>query len=1075
MRVFWGRAWEGEGPPAYWPWVQIIRGLAEASTPAELAAEMAAGAAYLVQMVPELREKLPGVPQAATSPDSEHARFYLFDATARFLEKAAQSRPLVLVLDDLHWADKSSLLLLEHLAQELRDARILVIGTYREAEARQAGPLAGVLAQLARAGRPLPLRGLGEAEVDALMETIGRAKPDARLVSAIHRATDGNPFFVDEIVRLLLAEGAPASGRIPIPDSVRAVIRRRLAFLPEETRQLLSTGSAAGRELDLTLLERACSKPSSDIAEALVPAVKAGLVTRLSGAVGRYSFAHALIRETLYEDLDPAERQRFHRAIAAALEEVHATDLEPHLAELAHHFLEVAVAGDAEKAIDYSIRAGRRAAAMHGYEEAAGHFEQALDVLARMAPDEVRRCELLVSLGEAQGRAGEFEAAKGPLVQGADLARKLGLAEPLARAALRFGHPLPGVPFADPTHLRLLEDTLAALEGEDSLLRVRVASRLAAELLFSAPERAVVLADEALAVARRVGVPAALAAAQTTRCIMVWNRARYEELREVLPELERFAAESGDRELALLPKRMRIVCDTACGDVNAADLDLAAFAQAAEELRQPWHLAYTPVFRAMRAMMQGRFAEAETLIDEGLAIGTRARGSHALLIASMQRFMLLREQGRFLELAEGFERGVLFYPGTALGPAARVTLHLEVGRKAEARGEFERWAAIDFSTVPFDLDRLVALGWLSEVCALLDDASRATVLYDLLLPRAGGIVIHGSAFYCLHTVSHHLGLLAATMSRFVDAERHFEDALATSARIGARAWIPRTQFHYAETLLRRGEAGDGEKAVRLLEQSIATAAELGMKRLLERAQSLRAEAIAPEAPAETPSSTALESERARFPAGTSRQAAETAQVEGSVLRREGDYWTVTHEGRSFRLRDTKGLRYLAQLLYYPGQGFRALDLAAADEERPPAGGWRRQNHEGASASRDLGDAGPLLDVQAKADYRRRLDDLREELDEAERFNDPERARRAREEIGSLTEELARATGLGGRDRKAGSGAERARSNVTMAIKAALKRISENDAALGRYLAATIKTGNVCNYTSDPRSPISWSR
>ncbi len=1051
-RVVWGRAWEGEGAPAYWPWVQVLRGLAEASTPADLAAHTGAGAAYLVQIVPELRNQLPDVPPAITSPDSEHARFYLFDATARFLEKAAQSRPLVLVLDDLHWADKSSLLLLEHVAQGLRDARILVIGTYRGAEARQAGPLADVLAQLARAGRPLPLRGLGEAEVDAFMEAIGKAKPDARLVSAIHRATDGNPFYIDEIVRLLLAEGVSNSGRIPIPDSVRAVIRRRLAFLPGETRRLLSIGSAVGREIDVTVLEHVCAEPVNDIAEALLPAVTAGLVTRLPDGCGRYGFAHALVRETLYDDLGPAERQRFHRAIGAALEEIRAGDLEPHLAELAHHFLEVADAGDTEKAISYLVRAGRRAAGVHGYEEAARHYEQALDVLARMASNELRRCDLLISLGEAKGRAGEFEAAKGPLLQGAELAKKLGLAEPLARAALRFGHPLPGVPFADPTHLRLLEDALAALQGEDSLRRVLVASRFAVELLYSTtPERAIVLADDALGVAQRVGTPAALAAAQTARCILALNRARYQELGDLLSEVERLAEESGDRELALFPKSLRMACDMARGDVNAADRDLVAFAQAAEELRQQWYLASMPLFRAMRAMMQGRFAEAATLIDEGLIIGTRTSGSNALLIASMQRFMLLREQGRFVELAEGRERGALVYRETVLERAHQVTLHLELGREAEARGEFERLAANDFSTTPFDPHGVIALGWLSQACASLGDANRAVVLYEHLRPRADEIVIQRAGLYCLHTVSHHLGLLATTMSRFADAERHFEDALVTSARIGARPWIPRTQFHYAEMLLRRGAAGDREKAVRLLEQSIPIAAELGMKSLLERAQALRADGEELPRPRDT---------------------GEPALGDGSIFRREGEYWTLTHQGRSFRLRDTKGLRYLARLLYHPGEGFRALDLASIDEERPAAAG-RAQTHERASS--DLGDAGPHLDVQAKAAYRRRLDSLRETFDEAERFNDPERASRAREEIEFLTDELARATGLAGRDRKAASAAERARSNVTMAIKAALKRIAENDAALGRYLAATIKTGNVCSYIPAPQSPISWSR
>jgi hypothetical protein len=199
-----------------------------------------------------------------------------------------------------------------------------------------------------------------------------------------------------------------------------------------------------------------------------------------------------------------------------------------------------------------------------------------------------------------------------------------------------------------------------------------------------------------------------------------------------------------------------------------------------------------------------------------------------------------------------------------------------------------------------------------------------------------------------------------------------------------------------------------------------------------------------------------------------------APTTGNVFRREGDYWTVVYEGKAFRLKDSKGLRYLSELLGNPGREFPAVDLLDAEARGGGGGTAQAAAAGGARISADLGDAGDVLDAQARADYRRRLEDLREELAEAERFNDPERAAKLREEVEFLADELARATGLGGRSRKAASAAERARLNVTMAIKAALKRIAENSPSLGRNLAAAVKTGRFCCYAPDPGTPVHWA-
>jgi predicted ATPase len=403
--VLWGRAFEGEGAPAFWPWVQVIRGLPDAVTPPDLAVQLGADAARVAQLVPDVRERIPSVPSLAAVVDSEHARFLLFDAIARFIKAAAESRALMLVLDDLHWADKPSLLLLEFVAGALRDARILVIGTYRDAEARQPGPLADGLAAISRLGRSLPIRGLGKPEVGVFMQRVCGTDPDDTLVAAVHEATDGNPFFIDEIARLLAAEGGTQrrSRDVPLPESVRAVIGRRLMLLPPETRRALAVASAVGREFDIRVLAGVCRRDASDLVESLTPAVTAGVVGRSPDRLGRYAFVRALIRETLYDDLGPADRVDLHYRIGQVLEAAHRDDLGPQLATLAHHFGEAAVAGDAEKAIEYAARAGHRTAENLAYEEAVRHFERALALHElRGKTEDLQIFDLLLALGRCR-------------------------------------------------------------------------------------------------------------------------------------------------------------------------------------------------------------------------------------------------------------------------------------------------------------------------------------------------------------------------------------------------------------------------------------------------------------------------------------------------------------------------------------------------------------------------------------------------------------------------------------------------------------------------------------------------
>ena len=447
--VLWGRAWGGGGAPSYWPWLRILRRLASERDLGEALAALGPEATgRLTRLIPGLvPETVVVAAEEAGAPDrgeSDAARFQLFDAITSLLRAAAGQAPLVLILDDLHGADQPSLLLLGFLAVHVRDSPILVIGTYREAEARLDAQLAATLGDIIRHGQRLPLRGLREADVAAVVERVAGHRPPDRVVRAIHQATEGNPFFVDEVVRLLSAEGrlddAHHVAAVRIPDGVRETIRHRLEPLPAHTRELLCTAAVIGREFRLDTLQRVSGCDPGELDAALRVAVGSGVLIERTSGLGSYSFSHGLIRETLYDDLGPQRRGLLHREVGRALEDLYAADPEPHVAELAHHFFVAATTGELEKAIEYSVRAGERALALVAYEEASAHLERALQAYALQERSDVaRRCDLLLMLGIAQSRSSESGAARETLLCAADLARRIGSPERLARAALGYG------------------------------------------------------------------------------------------------------------------------------------------------------------------------------------------------------------------------------------------------------------------------------------------------------------------------------------------------------------------------------------------------------------------------------------------------------------------------------------------------------------------------------------------------------------------------------------------------------------------------------------------------------------
>jgi len=1044
-QVLWGRCWEAGGAPAYWPWVQSLRSYIRELDAETLRSQLGRGAADLAQLIPEAGYVV-SRPSRYVAVDSETARFRLFEAAAEFLHNAGETAPLLLVLDDLHAADTPSLLLLQFLAAELASTRLLVVGTYRDVDPKLDDPLSSTLAELARlpVTSKLALSGLERPEVATFVGESAGIDPDEGLVAAIYDETEGNPLFLGEVIQLLVSEGRLADvplapfPRLEIPHGIRAVIDHRLGRLSEKCRSILLLAAVLGREFSLEALGLVSRSSPTGILELIADAIGERVV--IPATPGRLRFSHTLIRDVLYEQLPPARRIRLHREMGEALERAY-EDPEPHLAELAHHFVAAAPAGEVEKATHYAQCAGQRAARLLAYEEAARLFQTALAVLELREPaDERRRGELLLALGQAQARAGDGVSAKETFLHAADAARRADARELLAEAAIGYGGRFLWARAGTDRHLvPLLEEALAVVRSEDSPLRVRVMARLAGALRDQHdPQPRDALSRDALEMARRLKDPAAIANALDGRiCAIMWPD-NGEERIALAGELLRAAEKSGETERAAHALYTRVFASLELGDMATVRSSLEEYATITAQLKQPawrWLLVVT---RATLALFEGRLDEAETLIDDALALGRRAQASDAILSYRVQVFSLRLHRGGLEEVEETLRSSIIEYPARPMFRCMLAYLLAVSGREAEARVLFDELAADRFAVLPMTNEWLFSLGFLVDVAHRLDDGERASVLYELLHPHAK-LNACTADYIATGSVSRPLGVAAAAASRWAEAERHFEDAIDVNLRMGARPWVAWTACHWAEMLLRRDGPGDGYRAAGLLAEAEATANQLGMRPLLERAAAL------------------------------SKRGEDTPAATPSVFRLDGEYWSIAYERDAFRLRDTKGLRYLARLLGEPGRELHVLDLATGERAPEPAA---RMDEPGLVSS-SIGDAGEALDAQAKAEYRRRLEELAGELDEARAFGDPERAARAEEERDFLVRELAGAIGLGGRDRRMGSPSERARVSVTRAIRSALARIGENSATLGDHLERTIHTGTFCSYTPDPRVPIEW--
>lgn len=1017
-RVTSGRAWDGGGAPPYWPVLEALRGLAETLDQDAVISAFSGHAESIAAVAPDLARRIPAdTPRTARG----HGRFELFSAISDVLQRVAATGPLVVLLDDLHAADSSSIALVRFICGRREAGRLLMLATYRNVDPRSGPESRLALAELSREATTMVLGGL---DADDVADWLGEPDtPDGGSGAELVRRTAGNPLFIDRVLRAKRDTGKRfGEGGIVPSVELRSAIDSRFGALPDEARRVVEALAVVGRPAALSLLARVLERPFETLLGAVESGIDAGLLTEASG-LGQYGFYHPLVQEVAYASLPPQLRLRLHDRVARALEDLYRTDASLHLPELARHALAAAPLGRGRDAVSLCHGAGRRAMELAAFEDAARNFADARAALAYLeagSTPPVELASLLGDLGDAELAAGRLLAAREAFEKLAEVARRNADGEVLGRAALGFARTFEfGV--LEPDRLRLLEEAALALEPHDSPALARVLARLAQELwmVAGAESRRAEIAERAVAIGERLADDEATAFALNAWLQSVWGPEHHGQRLAKVQALSRLADRSGHLERLLEAHRWKINVAVDHGEIDRAETAMHDYARVAEALRRRDYIANAMLRLAMLPQLRGDVPRALELAERTRDLQARAGDPQAQVVFDSRRVLLLEAGGpspELLEVLPAMQAHVAARPRFLLYRAILLRGLLAAGKRIEAEGEWARVWQHELEDVSRDMMWLSTLALLVPACVALGDGPRAERLRAHLLPLAPLHAAIGASF-SLGSAARYVGLLEEMLGRREDAIRHLEAALAHNQSMGARVQAEETARDLARL---RDVAGESPLAV------TAQAAD-----------------VAP--PIDRPSGRAVE-----------------ASGEHATFRAEGAVWLVHYAGASTRIKTSIGLSYLRVLLERPGVEVHVFDLVDA------VSGTSERRLERSAAEE------PGMDARARAAYRGRLEELRGTLAEAESFADPTRAEAARAEIEAITEELARAFGLGGRARANASAAERARTSVTKALARALGAIAASAPELGSHLERSIRTGTFCCYDPEPRARMTWS-
>jgi tetratricopeptide (TPR) repeat protein len=1039
LSVIWGRSSEVAGAPAYWPIIQVVRACAKRPDFLQLVEALGAGIEQIAALVPEIIRPAPARERAVLGRlDPEQARFRLFDAVATLLRNVAQREAVAIIIDDLHDADLSALQMVLFLARALKDSPVVLLGTYREAEVERLPELQGLFAQLVRESIQLPLRGLSLSDAADLVRDRTGISPDERFLAMLLQTTQGNPLFLGGVVQMLADDGKLehqeqiTSAELKLPSTVQNLIRRSLGVLSDGTNSLLTVASALGIEFELAPLEHIGAAQAAEVLDCLDEAAAAGIVVAVPESRGHWRFAHPLIRAAIYDSQGCKERGELHRRIADALEDLYASNIDSHLPELAHHYIEATPTGAADKAIDYSIRAGEKAREVFAHEETIELWRTAIGLIARHGGSQQRHAKLLGKLGILLHFQNDNRSAIDPLESAVKLYEELSMPFEAASVRQRLGQVLASPGETRDTeraffHLRTAEAVLGKGPDSISLSTLYFGLGLVSRTRCHVRD-ALAYMERAASVAERVGSNGIWAASATQVASYLLQTERLSEARTILETVWRRLREikdvgryfgavwAGGGCLSLLWDFVKASEWFQQGLENPMLLEHHHHVMARELAHAL--LRTGDLVAAERVFGQSEFApfyregdwqHSRIRFQQAADFARRSRGPDYILATARALAGVLRMLGEPAAAAALLEGILMDYPTEEPHLLIEMTVrpfltfdYLEMGAEETARRQVIRC---------------------NEILAAGEDWR-----------GLGGHAVHAGAAYL------------AAEKNYDRADEQFAAAIKSFKRFSL-VWDEAEAFrNWGRALF---DAGEPRRAIEKFDAAIDIYRRIG---------------------AGQPWSDRVVADRKRVSAQEAKPNERAPELD-AVFRQEGDFWTISHRERTFRLKDMKGLHYIAYLLAHPGRQFHVHDLIGVVD-----GSMESPDPKYSSALRvtnDLGDAGAILDARAKAEYRKRAIELRAELGEAESANDIGSIERIREELEMVEDQLASALGLGGRGRKAADHSERSRSRVARAIRGSLSSIRENDATLGYHLSTCIRTGYLCAYHPDPEGRFIW--
>jgi tetratricopeptide (TPR) repeat protein len=1014
--VVWGRCWEAGGAPAFWPWLQALRSLVRTHGTKVFSPYVAR---VLAPLVPELQR------DEQAQANSEHERFMLLDAMGTALCEAASTHPLLVVLDDLHAADPSTLTLLDFVSRQLRSSRVLVLGTYRPREAQSSGEL---FARIAQDARTLALGPLDQRAVQTYLQQAGSLEGgDERLAKTLYAKSEGHPLFMVELARLLVQYPHATVETLEhrsLPPGLEQALADRVKCLSDQQRPIIEMAAIMGREFSGLALASYFENLAPEAVRSVLEELVAMEVLCVVGA-DTYRFTHILLRDAIERGLDELRRHALHNRLATSL----ASADHPPWSEVAHHLIQAGVEHK-EEAIGALVKAAESAIGKLAYEDGVASYERALE-LACEAP-EGRDCEngtyaqVLLGLCRACLLTGQTEEGQRHGHAVIKLASSLSDHELFAKAALELGTVLV-FSQVDTQLVALLKEALDRLPSEDAPLRALVQARLAAAMQPSSnPTEPIKLAQEAIAMARRLGDKPTMLATLRSGCSAMVDLAPPEVRMPLDLEHAKLAQEAGEHRDALRAE-MRLIFDCfEMADRLGADAHVRTAKSLIRESDHPGVTWRLHAMEAMRLLWDGALEAALESCRHAAEIGVPSGDPNARTATVCQSQRILRMLGRHEEMVAGIEEMRTLFFGT---PAMRQYLmaflaaqFLEVGERESALQILE----------DADLEGLIQMGdrTILEPLAEIALATSDKVLAAQICKRLEGceeqFVCGGVLGMTWDAPVHRpLALCCQALGEFDAAIDHFRRGIEAARRMGGEPVATWMRGELGALLLAQGDPQEGRKH---LQEAIRSATTMSMRTVVKRCE------------------TALEvGKPQKAPQEETTEAPTTSTSSKLTVEPEGDIWQLTYKNQCYRMKHTKGLQFLAELTARPRQPVHVLELVA------PA----QQPQEG--------DGGELFDEKAKLAYKEKIASLRAQLSEAEEWNDSARAEAISNELETLLAHLQSGLGLSGRGRRFSGNAERARVNVQRRIRDVIKRVHVLDEGLGRHLQRSVRTGMHCVY------------